>query len=197
MNRDSLSAPNLDAGPSTLDDLLAEIRDVLGRRWEGAANGPLRPEHAREALASLLAFARAVEVGLSRATGGGGGAIRGHSASVRSYADHVLSGEGSHTAAHNLRRWMHDALGQLGLRQQSSDQSLRQQSQHIAGLFRAAAIERECAVPALYRWLGLEEIVFWREYKRRSRSLDADAIEDLVVSERRMNRAGDSKEDEA
>lgn len=177
-----------DSPAGSLDDLLAEITSTLARRLDPEGRASVQLTSVVRALAGLLAFGRALETGLSRAAGGSGSALPGHFASVRGYVDQLLTTDAPEIATENLRRWTRDALRTSLARHDAHARSLQEQSRHIARQFQPTSIETECPVPGVFRWLGLEEIAFWREFKRRFRHLDADAVSDLAAEGARSHK---------
>lgn len=153
------------------------VRELL--QGEDAAS----PREVADLIAMLLAYAVAIERILAHAAGRTGH-LPGHNVSVRSYFDQAASGEARPAAALRLSNYLKDAIAYFMKTHGGQQEAIDRFAQDLVSAMRPAAIEERVQVGGILKVFGLHEGAYWREFKKQYRSLDTQAIKQLVESQR-------------
>jgi hypothetical protein len=169
------------SGVGSLENLIQMIRPRM--REVLTAEGAPKPKEVADVITLLLAYSLAIERVLSEAAGRSG-TLPGHSVSVRSYVEQTLSGEARAASLLRLTNYFKDAIVFFMKNYTGMQSMIDQFAKDLADSLRPSQIESRVKPSALLRLFGLHEGVYWKEFQRQFRSLDAAGIKQIVERSR-------------
>jgi hypothetical protein len=140
------------------------------------------PKDVAKVLTYVVAYALAIEQVLSQAAGRSG-TLPGHSVSVRGYVEQALGGEARTASLLRLNNYFKDAIVFFMKTHTGHQATIDQFAKHLATAIRPSRIEESVQPSGFLKLFGLHEGVYWREFCRQFRSLDAAGIKQLAEEE--------------
>jgi hypothetical protein len=174
-------------GAATFAQLATMLKKPVRQMLEG--DDAPEPKDIAEVMAYLLAYCVSIERILAKAAGRSGH-LPGHSVSVRGYVEQAMSGEARSAAVLRLSNYFKDAITWFMKTHAGQQETIDRFAQDLADAIRPGQIENRVQANGLLKMFGLHEGVYWREFRKQFRSLDASGVKQLVEEQRHKEGRG-------